>query len=112
MATSPLHGSQEVVIASGTTTSGVIDSTGHKVMAIMFPTMTGATVTFTACDTPDGTFLPVYDDAGSQYSVTATDNACVAIDAAALALAPVRYFKIVSASSEGADRTLKILYKT
>lgn len=95
----------DVTIASGQTTSSVIDMEGKKLVGIEVPaTFTGTTVSFTQCRSATGTFLPVYDDDGNVYTVVATDGAYVRVDP--IVFCGPAYVKIVSASAEGGTRTV------
>lgn len=98
-------------IASSGTTSEARRIKGSKVFAFIFGTMTGTTLTFTVSNSYDGTYVPLYDDAGNQISITVTDDACVGItsSAASMALASVEWVKVVSGSSEAAERTITML---
>lgn len=95
--------SSPVTIANGGTVSAVIPTGGFALCGIAFPAaFTGTTVTFQACDTASGTFLPVYNSAGA-VSYTVAQGRFVAIDPKDFQ--GVAFLKIVSGSSEGAART-------
>lgn len=98
-------------IANGATTSNVIDLEHWMLVGLIFGTFTGATISFTVSTVGDGTFVPLVDEAGAAISVVATDNSAVGLDAAARELAPWRFIKIVSASSEAAARTISLVLK-
>lgn len=94
-----------VVIASGGTTSGELALTDdERLIAVQTPSaLTGTTFTFTTCNASGGTFLPVYYE-GTQYSITVGASRHIALDPRVFAGA--QYIKIVSGSTEGADRTI------
>ena len=97
-----------VTISSGTTTSPEIDLGGTDLVGIMLPaTMTGTTMTFTAATATGGTYQAVQDGTGSAISKTISGGKYIAIDPTLLH--GVRYLKLVSGSSEGADRAITIV---
>lgn len=101
----------QFTIASSGTESEARPINGIKVFALILPTMTGATISFKVSDSATGTFVPLYDDAGNLISITATDDACVALtsSAASMGLAPCKWVKLVSASAEAAERSIKLI---
>ena len=104
----------QTVIANGQTKSAVVDLAGGRVCAIGFPSaMTGSTMTFEAGTDPNNlsTFKEVVDEAGAAYDITITANKVVAVDTSAHALAAVRFIRLVSGTSEGAERTIDIFTK-
>lgn len=105
--------SQNALIASGGTKSQALLVAGGVVLGIILPdAITGTTLTFEACDTADGTFVPVYDSDGNQVSLAiAADRAIGLSGAEADALTPFPYIKLVSGSAEGADRTIKVVVR-
>lgn len=102
--------SKSVTIANAATTSGAIQLDERVVCGIEFPAaFTGATVGFEV--SADGTnYFDLYDDAGSAISVTATVSTVSRLIPADFAMA--KYLKVKSASSEGAERTVKIWVRT
>lgn len=93
-----------VVIANGATESTAIPTAGLSLCGILFPaTFTGTAVTFEACNTVDGTYLPVYNSAG-QVSYAVAQARYIAIDPKDFA--GIQFLKIKSGSSEGGARTL------
>ena len=104
-------------IASGASQSSVIDTEGMTLGAIKMPAAwTAAAITLMGCDTADGTFLPIYKDDGTEYSLTVAVDTIVAVDGAAMALAPVRFIKLRSGVAatpvnQGGDRSLVLLCK-
>lgn len=92
------------VIANGQTASGAISTAGLSLVGIKLPAaFTGTTLTFTACDTLGGTYVPVYNSAGV-VSYTVAASRYVAIDPKDFQ--GISFLKIVSGSAEGAARTL------
>jgi len=99
-----------VAIASSATKSAVINQNGLSLVGIYLPTaFTGVALTFEACDTVDGTFLPVKKADGNSLSYTVAQGTYVAIDPKDFA--GISFLKIVSGTAEGAARTLKIALK-
>ena len=99
---------KKVTIANGTTTSEAINSAGYALFGLVMPSaFTGASVTFTTSH--DGTtYQALYDTTNTQVSLTVAASRNYDLPTS---LASWPYFKIVSASSEGAARTLYIVKK-
>lgn len=96
-------------IANAGTTSAAISTKGLSLVGIQFPTtFTGTTVTFTMSDTVDGTYVPVYNASGA-VSVTIAQARYYALDPKDFQ--GILFLKIVSGSSEGGARTLKLSLK-
>lgn len=106
MSTSFLDGLRvdEVVIASASTTTPAIDIGNRTLAGFYFPAaMTGASVSIEA--SPDGTeWFQIPTDLGS-YPVAATTYQ--AVDPSYFV--GIAYVRVVSTSSEAADRTLKVV---
>lgn len=100
-----------VTIASGQTTSAEVAlPPTYRVVGIEVPAMTGVALTVTAADAAGGTFRNLY--AGSnQVSLTVDGSGRYIGFTADLAAAfdSVRWLKLVSGASEGADRTLTLV---
>ena len=97
-----------VTIANGATTSDAASLTsGSTPVAIITPSsLTGTAFTLQA--SIDGaTYYPVYDITGSAYSVPVGTSRYIALPPGDLA--GVRYLKVVSGSTEAADRTIGIV---
>lgn len=93
-------------ISSGQTVSAEIDLGGTTPVALITPAaLTGTTVTFQAATTTGGTFNTVMKD-GATLSVTVAASRFVVLQPSDFA--GVRFLKVVSGSSEGADRTLTL----
>lgn len=96
-------------IASGATTSNEIDIAGATILGFIFPAaLTGATIGLEMSDEAGGTFVTVGDGAGGDLSVTFTASQYEPITNLALTKG-ITHFKVVSASSEGADREIKVV---
>lgn len=103
-------------IDSGSALTDVIDLQHYLLTGIIMPgSWTTANLTFAASAESDGTFVPVYDDAGTEYTVTAAASRCIQIDP--VKLAGARYIKVRSGTSgspvnQGADRLLTLVLRT
>lgn len=100
-------------IANGATTSDVVHLRDHAMVGLIMPAaFTGTTITFTASDSPTGTFVPVYDSDGNQISVAVAVSRALGLSGAeADALAPFQFVKLVSGSTEGAERLVIVVKK-
>lgn len=98
------------VIALSGTTSGAIDLEGFCLVGILLRGFTGTAITFTVCDTIDGTYVPLKNAAaGTALSYVVAQNTYAAIDPTAFQ--GVRFLKIVSGSTELAARNLVLSLK-
>jgi len=96
-----------VTISNGTTTSNAVDLQGRGLLAIILPAaFTGSAITF-QISVNNSTFFAVYNTANSQLSMTVTQGRAYAFDPSDLLCA--RYLKLVSGSSEGADRVITLI---
>ena len=96
-----------IVIATSTTVSSEVDLNGTHLFAIGTPAaLTGTAITFQVSDTGGGTFNALYDDSGTQYSVTVAPSRVIYLDPSIFAA--FRFLKLVSGSAESANRTLKL----
>jgi hypothetical protein len=92
---------------SAGTPSDAIDLGAETLCGVVFgATFTGTTMTFTASDTFGGTYVPLYDDLGTQLSVTVSTSRFVRVKPADFA--GVRFIKLVSGSSESQGRTAQV----
>jgi hypothetical protein len=108
-----------VVIANGASLSGEIDLQHFLPCGIIMPSAwTAASLTFAGAPENGaggaGTFVPITNDAGTEYTVTVAASKAVMIDP--VKLAGVRYLKIRSGTSsaavtQGADRTLNVILR-
>lgn len=94
------------VIASSGTKSAAIDLKGMALNGVKLPaTFTGTAISFEMCDTADGTYVPVKSTtSGTTLSYTVAQATYAAIDPTPFQ--GIRYLKIVSNATEGAERTL------
>lgn len=101
---------KDVVIASGGTDSAEIDLTGgYTLVGVILPaTMTGTTIGLKVAKQSGGTYVPIKDGA-SDVALTSAASKCIYFDTKYTLCA--RYVKIVSGTSEGADRTVTALYR-
>lgn len=99
------------VIESGGTTSLPVNIGGQTICAFEFPaSFEGATVTFQAASTENGTYRTVKDPStGSDVTVTAGANAYVPVHPADFT--GIAFLKIVSASSVAANRTINLMVR-
>jgi uncharacterized membrane protein len=95
-----------VTIANGQTTSGAFDCGNTTLAAIQLPSdFTGTSVTFQG--SIDGTtYTTIYDDTNTVYSIPVAVSRGYGLELALFY--PWRYIKIVSASSEGAARSIVV----
>lgn len=94
-------------ILSGQTTSDEIDLNGTTLCGFHLPAaITGTTLKITAASAAGGTFNTV-QSAGADYSLTIAASKYVPIENLAI-VSGLRFIKIVSGSSEGADRLVGI----
>lgn len=98
-------------IANNETTSDVVPVGLRRVVGFYIPAgFDGTTLTFTACATKDGTFLPVYDDAGNALSITVAHTRYVVATATkAAALAGLPFIKIVSGSAQSPAMAITVI---
>ena len=94
-------------IASGQTTSGEIDLAGCDLCGLFMPaSFTGTTVKIQAAPASGGTFVTV-QQGGVDYALTVAASKYVPIENLAV-VAGLRFIKLVSGSSEAADRTITL----
>lgn len=100
-----------VTIANGTTTSPAVDLGSGTLMHLITPAaLTGTAITFQV--SVDGTtFVALNDDAGAAVSLTVAANKCVSTGAKRIHLTGIRYLKLVSGSTEAADRVITLAVK-
>jgi hypothetical protein len=103
----------ETAIDSGTTTSDIVDCGFWKddktqLVGISFPSaFTSSSVTFLSSDQETGTYNQVREvGGGAVYTATAATGTYVPLDPRVFAGAS--FIKVVGASTETADRTLKL----
>lgn len=113
-----------VQIPANQALSGMVDLGANNLFAIEMPeAWSGTTLTFqskaersaTAAESTED-WDDVYDDAGTEVSVTVAAGRIVTIDAAALKLAPLRFLRIRSGTSaspvnQNPTRELRLIVK-
>jgi hypothetical protein len=96
-----------ITVASNATTSAEVDLGGTNIVGLQMPAaFTGTTVTFLVATASGGTYQPLVDGAGSAVSKTVAASKYVGIDPTLFR--GVRFVKLVSGSSEGADRAITV----
>jgi hypothetical protein len=108
-----------VTVANGATgLSAAVDLTGLQILQLQMPaTWVAANLTFQTSDTETGTFQDLYDDAGTEVTVTVSAQARnIAIDVNALKLAGLTWVKFRSGTAatpvnQTADRVIKVIGK-
>lgn len=104
-------------IAASASVSGEVDIGGATIVGIHMPAdWDAANLTFQAAHETGGTYWDVYDDAGTEVSVTAAADRAIGCDAKALELSAWRYIKIRSGTTgtpvtQTAARTLVLVLK-
>lgn len=94
-----------VAIANSATSSDPITTGGMSLCGIKLPAaFTGTALTFTMCDTVDGTYVGMKKADGTDLSYVVAQNTYVIIDPKDFQ--GVNFFKIKSGSTEGGARTL------
>lgn len=106
-----------VTISSGTALSAEIDLGSYQLAAIQMPTAwDAANISFQATTASGGTYQDLYNDGGNEVVVVAAASRCIAVNAAAMSLAPLRYIKIRSGTTgtpvnQTATRTIILILK-
>ena len=97
------------VIANGATTSGEISAENMAGGSFQIPSaFSGASVSFTGTNESGGTFVAIHDSTNTVVSQTVTASKAYAFPATVMQF---RFFKIVSASAEGAARSIPYTLK-
>ncbi len=105
--TTQLVDDAEVVISASGTTSNAIDLGGTALCGVYIPSgFQGTSITFQAATAIDGSFVAVKGKDGQNISATVAASQYTALDPADFA--GVRFLKIVSGTTESAQRTLKL----
>ncbi|MCP4899733.1 MAG: hypothetical protein GY906_22435 [bacterium] len=94
-------------IANGQTTSEEIQTNGYAALGVLMPgAFTGTSLTL--LQSFDGTtWTAVYDSDGGQVSISVAASRFIVLDPSTMA--PLTRFKVVSGSSEAAERSLTFL---
>jgi hypothetical protein len=86
-------------IANGATVSGGVDLRGSTLCGLFLPAeFDGTAVTFQACATEGGTFVPVQDGAGAAVSKTVAASQYVPLDPATFA--GIQFLKVVAGTAQ------------
>ncbi len=104
---------ESVTIASGATASGVINQTKGGIVGFSFPaTLDGTTITFTGCDTVDGTFVAIEASDGNSISLAAEASKILTLtEAQQRQLSAIPYVKIVAGSTQTTTDTIIKVFK-
>jgi hypothetical protein len=95
---------ENLTVATGETTSSAAEIWDASFGMLYIPAeFNGTTITFTVCDTIDGTYLGVKEENGSDTSLTVAASTAVAIPSEVFA-AP--YLKIVCGSAQTTTPTV------
>lgn len=98
-----------ITIATSTTVSAAVDLGANTITGIQMPAaFTGTALTFQVSS--DGsTYVPLYDASSTQYSMPVGPSRGYSIDPAVFAGWP--YVKVVSGTTEVANRTITLLVR-
>lgn len=113
-AQSPLR-AISITIANGAALSGSIDLTGLTIVAIQMPAAwTAANITFQASTTDGGTLQDVYDDAGTEVTVTAAASRFITLSPATSIA--YRFLKLRSGTTgtpvnQGGERSITLIVR-
>jgi len=92
---------RRATIADGETDSSVIDKRGYPLAGMRFVLSDAASLTFSVCDTEDGTFDVVEDRNGSAVTRGSFSAARHALSAEDMAfLAPFNFVKIIASAAQ------------
>lgn len=95
---------KQATIASGQTVSGAVDLEGCALVGAFLPaTLDGTALTFLACDTAGGTYLPVHDADGDEVTATVAASRYLILDPADFA--GVRYLKLEMGTAQSTTDT-------
>ena len=99
----------EVGIAESGTTSDAIDTSEETVVGLEVPASLDSTsISFTCCESSDGTFVPLRDTTNTPLSITC-DNTAGQFFFDPSNFAGVRFLKVVMGTTETSARTLKLI---
>lgn len=103
---------EDVVIANGASLSGGLNLNGRVLCGIYMPApWTAAGLTFAACDTLAGTYVPI-QTATAEYAATAAASQFIALDPVVfygVKFVKVRSGTLAAAVNQGAARTLTLM---
>lgn len=96
-----------ITVASNATTSAEVDLGGTEIVGLQLPAaFTGTAISFLVSTVSGGTYQAMKDGAGNSVSKTVAQGQYIAIDPTLFR--GVRFVKLVSGSSEAADRVITI----
>ena len=96
-----------ITVASSATTSAEVDLGGTEIVGLQMPAaFTGTTLKFLVSTATGGTYQTLTDGAGADVSKTVAQGKYVGIDPTLFR--GIRFVKLVSGSSEGADRVINV----
>lgn len=110
-------GVKQATIASGANQSNEINLECYRYFSLQMPSdWTTANITLLGSLDYGGDFYPVYDDTGTEISITAAASRIISVNAAALKIAPLKYIKLRSGTAatpinQTAMRTINIICK-
>ena len=100
---------EDATIAASGTTSDIVSNVGSKAVGIILPaTFTGTAMTYLVAQNRGDTFIALNNSSGAVSSTVAQNKAYKLPDD----LIPFPYFKLVSGSTEGSARTIKVVRKS
>jgi hypothetical protein len=101
---------QTATIAASGTTSGAVDLGGTTLVELDIPaTFTGTSVTFLKSNSLDGTYAALRDGLGNNVTLTVAQGLNISAGNIIKHLLGVRYIKVVSGSTEGAERVIGLV---
>lgn len=93
-------------IAAGQDESHVIDLSGCVLAGLFLPAnFNGTTVTLLASTAPDGTFVPVQDGEGADFTITGDESRYAPVNDYAI-VAGLRYIKLKAGTSQSGSDTV------
>jgi hypothetical protein len=107
----------DAVIALNGSLSNAIEIGAVDAIGLVMPAaMDGTAITFAVCDTLGGTYVPLYDDFGSEVTVTYATSRAVALSGVLASLFPWKFIKIRTGTVgtpvvQTAARTIKVVTK-
>lgn len=106
-----------LTIAAGESQTAALDITPFEIMQLQMPTdWTAANITVLTCSTKDGTFQPLYDDAGNEVTIQSAASRNISLDINMLKLASASWIKFRSGTAgtpvnQAAAREIKLIGK-
>jgi len=101
---------QSVTIASGGTTSEVVNLNGFGMVGIILPAaLTSTSMTFTGSQ-DNVTYSALYNVAGTQLAITVATSRIVLFSPGDFV--GINYLKLIAGSAEGADRVIQVISRS